>query len=123
MRNVVEYSLTLPFPPSANRYWRNVKGRMVKSAEARAYRDEAGFLTLQQTYQTEGRGKPLTGNVKVVMDFYRPARRGDLDNRIKVLLDSLQGIAFENDSQITEIHARRFEDKVNPRVQVSITSV
>lgn len=56
------------------------------------------------------------------MDFYRPAKRGDLDNRIKILLDALEGIAFENDSQIIEIHARRFDDKLNPRVSIVVTS-
>lgn len=115
---MTNYSITLPFPPSSNRYWRNVNGRMVKSAAARAYRDEAGWRSLSQN----GRQRPLTGNVKVSMDLYRPARRGDLDNRIKILLDSLEGIAFENDSQIIEIHARQFEDKLNPRVWVVVTS-
>jgi hypothetical protein len=28
-----ELIFTLPYPPSANRYWRNVKGRMVVSVE------------------------------------------------------------------------------------------
>jgi crossover junction endodeoxyribonuclease RusA len=91
--------LELPFPPSANRYWRNVNGRMVKSAEARAYRDEAGYACLLQMYG-KSRGRPLTGHIKAELDFYFPSERGDLDNRIKVVLDALQGLAFENDSQI-----------------------
>jgi crossover junction endodeoxyribonuclease RusA len=112
--------IELPFPPSSNRYWRNVNGRMVKSAVARAYQDDAGFAYLTQS---KTRGHLLKGEIKVVLDFYRPARRGDLDNRIKICLDALQGIAFENDSQIVEIHARRFEDKKRPRVKVCISEV
>jgi crossover junction endodeoxyribonuclease RusA len=111
----------LPFPPSANRYWRNVNGRMVKSAEARAYRDEAGYACLLQMYG-KSRGRPLTGHIKAELDFYFPSERGDLDNRIKVMLDALQGLAFENDSQIREIVARRFKDKDRPRVMVQISA-
>lgn len=115
--------LVLPWPPSANRYWRNVKGRMVKSAAARAYHDEAFWLTVKALTRSGQRADPLVGELKVTLDFYRPARRGDLDNRIKVTLDALQGIAFKNDSQIVEIHARRFEDKVRPRVEIGIHEV
>jgi crossover junction endodeoxyribonuclease RusA len=115
-------TLTLPFPPSANRYWRNFRGRMVKSADARIYRDQAGYIYLQQTMRIN-RGRPLIGDVKVTLDFYRPAKRGDLDNRIKVTLDALQGIAFADDSQVVEIHARRFEGKANPRVEIAIENI
>jgi Holliday junction resolvase RusA-like endonuclease len=33
----------------------------------------------------------------------------------------MQGIAYIDDNQITEMHAYRFEDKGNPRVEVEIT--
>ena len=36
-------SFTLPYPPSANRYWRSYRGRVVKSEEARRY-SELKFL-------------------------------------------------------------------------------
>lgn len=108
--------ITLPWPPSANRYWRSFKGRMVKSEEARSYRDEVWHRYLQQ----EGAPKPVKSDVYVTLNFYRPRKSGDLDNRIKVTLDSLEGLAFKNDSQIAVIHAARFEDKVNPRVEVYV---
>ena len=34
--------LTLPWPPSVNRYWRTFQGRMIISADGRAYRKGAG---------------------------------------------------------------------------------
>ena len=66
---------------------------------------------------------PIAGPVVVSMDYYRPRRTGDLDNNFKCLLDCLQGAAYLNDSQIVEIHARRFDDKLNPRVEVTVNSV
>ncbi len=107
--------LTLPFPPSANRYWRHCRGRTFVSAEATQYRRAVADVLLR------AKREPLAGDVRVVLDFYRPAKRGDLDNRIKILCDCLQGAAYENDSQIVEIHARQYDDKRAPRVEIEIT--
>ena len=111
-----EYRLTLPYPTSANRYWRNVRGRMVRSAEATAYKKHIGRLCMAAGIE------PLTGNVRLVLDLYRPQRSGDLDNFLKVLGDALIGWAYIDDKQIIEIHARRFDDKDNPRVEVTVES-
>ncbi len=35
--------------------------------------------------------------------------RMDLDNTFKAIQDSLEGVAFENDKQITEIHASKIK--------------
>lgn len=69
-----------------------------------------------------GLNNPLTGAVAVDMTVYRPQRRGDLDNSIKVTLDSLKGIAFEDDNQVVAIHAFREDDKENPRVSILVYS-
>lgn len=109
-------SITLPYPPSANRYWRNYRGMTVKSDQARQYQEQAGWIAKSQGVQ------PLTGDIAVRIDVYRPAQRGDLDNSIKVLLDSLNGIAYQDDNQIVKIIAQRFNDKRNPRAEITISS-
>ena len=106
--------LTLPFPPSSNRYWRKTRdGRVYVSDEAKAYKEEVGLKT--------NRYAKLNGDLAFTATFYRPRKSGDLDNRIKILLDSLQGTIFADDKQIVEIHAYRFDDKENPRVELEIT--
>ena len=107
--------LTLPPPVSANRYWRKYNNRMVVSAEARAYKQEVALLAAQQI------DEPMTGSVSIYLDVYRQHRRGDLDNRLKVVLDSLQGIVYHDDKQIAEIHVVRHEDRKNPRVEVQVS--
>ena len=107
--------ITLPFPVSANRYWRNFNGRMVISPEARAYKEQAAWLA--RAAGTE----PLSGSVAVTLRVYRPAKRMDLDNAVKILLDSLIGVAYIDDSQIVRIVAERYDDKRNPRVEVEVT--
>jgi hypothetical protein len=39
---------------------------------------------------------------------------------IKVLVDALQGIAYSNDSQVSELHAYLHDDKARPRVEVNV---
>lgn len=108
--------LTLPVPPSANRYWSlDRRGFIRVSDEARKYKQGVKLRAL-----TEGLRKPLAGPVVASVVVYRARRAGDLDNSLKVLLDALNGICFEDDSQVVEIHARREDDPSNPRVVITV---
>jgi crossover junction endodeoxyribonuclease RusA len=106
--------VTLPVPPSANRYWRVFRGRAVVSQEARQYKGFAGLF-----YRNAG-GTLHDGPVCLTMTVYRARKAGDLDNFEKVLLDALRGLAYIDDAQVVEIHAYRRDDKDNPRVEVEI---
>lgn len=108
-------SYTLPMPPSANTYWRNLNGKTVVSQEAKEYKEEIAKLADRLGM------RPAQGNVGIMLQVYRQQKSGDLDNRIKVTLDALRGIAFNDDSQVTEIHAFRYDDKDNSRIVISIT--
>jgi len=109
--------ITLDVGPSANRYWRMVQGRMIRSREANDYKAYAGLICNTAGLQ------PLDGDVRVRIDVYRKARRSDLDNALKVVLDCLQGYAYHNDAQIVEIHARRYDDPRNPRVEITVEAI
>jgi crossover junction endodeoxyribonuclease RusA len=106
--------LTLPWPPSVNHYWRTWKGRTLLSKEGRAYKTAAALVAKSSGL------KPSEKLVAVWLTFYRPRRIGDLDNRLKPVLDSLNGTAWVDDSQVVELHAFRFDDKESPRVEVEI---
>ncbi len=103
--------VTLPEPPSANRWWRNVNGRMVTSKAARDYKDSIAKI---------GGGFLIRGDVLVSIDWYRGRKSGDLDKRLGVALDAMQGVFFENDAKVIELAARRFEDAENPRIHVTV---
>lgn len=112
-------TIELPYPPSANIYWQISHGRLVKTQRARDYFKEV--LIIAQLLEWDDIAIHLaTKPVKFTVHVYRPKKRGDLDNCLKVLIDSLNGIAYVDDDQITEIHAYRHEDKENPRVMVTI---
>jgi len=107
---------SLPLPPSSNRYWRNYHGRMVVSDEATAYKTTVAMLAKCD------RVTQLSGPVTVTVHVYRERQAGDLDNRLKVLFDAMQGVFFKDDAQVREIHAYLAEDRHNPRVEVEVAS-
>lgn len=117
--------LVLPEPPSANRWWRKFRNRMVLSDEARTYRDETVVAACVEQLGCAWRRAviPAPRPVALAIDWHRRIKSGDLDKRLGVVLDALQGIAYENDSQIVKLIARRFDDKSNPRVEVTVCEV
>lgn len=133
--------LVLPPALSANKYWRPVNiGKhitIVPTSEAKAYRHEVAMLARKA-------GVTITrGRVALTVRMYpaRPqdwAKRAakdpdswddtvrsiDLDNALKVLLDALKNIAFEDDSWVRRIDAERMEpDEHGARVVVTITPI
>lgn len=109
------YTLKLPYPPSANRYWRNFRGRMVVSDEARRYKTSAAILA-----RMAGVKEMLTETVSVRIHGYRPRESGDIDNRLKILLDALSGVAWIDDKQVRQVYMVMDYDKANPRVEIEI---
>lgn len=135
-------TLTLPYPISANRYWRTtlVCGRpsTYVSPEAKKFRAEVYARFLEQGFR-----KPITGRVAFdvklfphrPLDFKKRMREFgnawddgvlciDLDNANKVLLDSLKGVAIEDDKWVRRLTSERMEpDGGEARVVVTITPI
>lgn len=132
--------LTLPYPVSANVYWRSFVRRghsraiVTLSDEAKAYKAAVGRLV-----RATGVVRPIAGRVAITVRLYpaRPhdwARRArkdpagwdddvrciDLDNANKVLLDSLKGWAIEDDRWVRRIVSERMEPDGEARVVVTI---
>lgn len=66
----------------------------------------------------------IEGDIKVkAVMFFGTKRKQDLDNFNKLFLDSLSGIAYEDDSQIQELLIIKRYDKENPRIEVEIEKI
>lgn len=102
----------LPYPPSANACWRQWKGRTLVSAEYRDFKRRVALLW--------GRPTPTDGPLSVEVLLWRPRRTGDIDNRIKPLLDALNGLAWHDDAQIARLLVERRDDKLSPRAEVRV---
>ena len=55
--------------------------------------------------------------------FFGDKRKRDIDNYCKILLDSLTGIVWEDDSQINEMRIIKDIVKENPRIEIYITRI
>ena len=105
--------LVLPYPPSTNTAYNPINGVMLKSKEAREYAKAVVANALSA-------GCPLLdGDIMVTLYVFRPRKTGDLVNREKVLIDSLKGILWRDDELISAMPMYRFEDKGNPRVELT----
>jgi crossover junction endodeoxyribonuclease RusA len=93
-------TLTLPWPPSVNTYWRTFQGRMISSAKGREYR-KAAF----EQVALQGGAAHYQGKLCVEIEAYRPdKRRRDLDNLLKAALDACTAAGvWEDDSNIVDL--------------------
>lgn len=91
-------SFELPWPPSVNRYYRHIGPRVLISREGRRYR-------MMCVSRLGGVFPKLEGKVKLTGEFYPPdARKRDLDNVLKCMIDSLVHAGLmRDDSQIKHI--------------------
>lgn len=134
-------ALHLPYPISANRYWRPVPiGKhitIVPTKEAKEYRKTVAALC-----RAAGVCAPILGRVAISLQLYphrpldwktRVRKLGDgwddtvqcidLTNAEKVLLDALNGVAYEDDKRIFRYEAERMEPDGEARVIVRISPI
>jgi crossover junction endodeoxyribonuclease RusA len=112
-------TLTLPWPPSVNKYWRTFQGRMIISAEGRSYRKAVADQVLIQ------RGaKHYAGKLRVVIEAFRPDnRRRDLDNLLKAVLDGCTHAGvWEDDSNIVDLRIY-WADSIGGMLKVKVSEV
>ena len=108
MRDAI--SIRLPYPPTMNTYWRNVKGKTLISAKGRSYRERIGDQFLVDLEPVESFG---TARLRVLLEVTPPdKRRRDLDNIQKPILDALEFVGlYDDDEQIDDLHTvRRMPD-------------
>lgn len=118
-------TITLPFPPSVNNYWRNIvmggKPRTIMSAKGREYRKLAEVAAA-----TQHTGERLDGRLRVSLELHPPTlRKFDLDNFPKAVLDAVTHAGvWGDDSQVDRLEVLRCpKDKDNPRVVLTITAI
>lgn len=136
-------SLVLPYPVSANKYWRSFVPRgkqraiVVLSDEAKAYKSQVAWIA-----KASGIREPIYGRVAVEirlypnlpLDWLRRSRKDpetwdddvlciDLDNANKVLLDSLKGVVIDDDKWVRKLEAERMEPDGEARVEVRISRI
>lgn len=122
------YPITLTGRPiSVNHMWKNA---VANNGKAFTYLTTEGkntkeFWQLTALAQMRKAGRKIIEEGRVEMDiklFFENRLRRDIDNYLKVILDSLTGVAYRDDSQIHALTIEKFVDQANPRIEIIIAN-
>lgn len=88
---------------------------------------KAGEERVAWTYRSLAKGVPSDPEIayRVEMHFFNGTRqRRDVDNMVKLILDGLNGVAWVDDNQVTQIEARKsYVTKAEARTEVRLYKV
>ena len=117
-----EYMLAMPYPPSANTYWRHptkgpLAGRHLLSEKGRAYREVVKAMFSDYS--------PLAGRLSVSIVMMPPDRRKrDIDNVLKATLDGLTHAGvWGDDSQVSDLRIRWGENCKGGKLVIWVTGI
>lgn len=97
--------ITLPWPPSLNRYYRSVNGRVLIAAEGRRYRGSVARHVAVQCIGIDTLDKRLAVQIALSPP---DRRRRDIDNTLKALLDACTHAGlWRDDELIDDLHIVR----------------
>jgi len=115
----------IPYPVSANRYWRNFKGRMVVSKEAIQYKTGLAklFLSVEQHKYICPVSVSMRVHPRLTKKGVASKVRADLDNLMKVIFDGLNGVAWVDDSQVVRILAEFSDPLPDGGVSIKVEAI
>lgn len=95
--------------------YRTEYGTAIMPADTRIEMRINAFYTIPKSASKKNAELMRTGKL-------RPAKKPDADNVLKIVADSLNGIAYKDDAQLVDTMVRKFYSD-NPRVEVFIREV
>ena len=116
----IKFSIPGPMVSTNQAYRKRGSGYgMFMTPEGKAWKDLISLMARKAM-----RGVPMfEGRVFVTVVYYRPSKRGDVDGPGKLLLDSLEGVCFENDSVVHVFTQLKDCDPKNPRTEVTVGAI
>lgn len=117
----IEFDLPWDHIVSKNRKYTVTRGgRVILTAQYRDAKEALNLIGMSQ-YKDD----PIEGDVKIRFDVFVPDnRRRDVFNVTQIIMDALEGIAYNDDKQIKDGRVINVGlDKDNPRVEVTVTEL
>lgn len=94
----------------------NGRGKMYMDPKVKQYKREFELIARKQVKITR-----LTGKVRVIATcVFGTKRKKDIQNQLKVELDCLNGLVYEDDSQIHELIIRKGYKRNEPSLTLEI---
>lgn len=112
------YELAVPYPPSINRYYQNLKGSYKRRIRPEGLAFRSDVMDLVESGENDPDGlrptnEPIDMNVMMFITAYPPDnRKRDIDNFQKALLDGLTHAGvYKDDSQIKALMVHMVSDE------------
>ena len=106
--------LSFDLPVSVNKMYTRGGTGVILTNEARIWKRYAALVAKNQW----GFEPPLKGNIR--MEYHFCGSQLDADNGLKLCNDALNGIAYVDDRQITEMHVYITRKDKNPRLEIEV---
>ena len=113
------YVIDLPLlAPSTNTYYRRSGHHIHISNKGKEFKRAAQEIILEKFPEQS----PLKCNIELNLELhFKHKRARDIDNYNKALLDSMTGIIYEDDSQITSMKIRKFIGSDSDKILIKIS--
>jgi Holliday junction resolvase RusA-like endonuclease len=89
----------------------------IKSEAAKQYQSAVRMAAIIAGARKIGK---TAGPVFARIAFVWPTEAGDIDGPIKLTLDAMQGVVYENDRQVKRLEVERRKDPLRPRVEIHV---
>lgn len=114
----MKFEITIPKLPETDNHTYLQRGKMrFMTKEAKAWKEMAQIL-----YKQSWKKEPMKGELLSDVVLYVKRDR-DVHGSGKNLMDSMQGIIYDNDSQLTHVSFHKIKDKENPRVVIRVETL
>lgn len=123
----------IPLPPTSNKMYASVRGRLIKSIEARKYSASIDRYAMIYFSKIESikNSIPKNSTIDVHCDFFfhrnrifgkkGQIKKIDVSNRIKQVHDSISKLINIDDSRFSFISARKYAIDLNMLESVAVT--
>lgn len=122
-RFIHKENFTKVITPQDTVYYENLVKISYQSAANNFYFPEDSFLEMEITaYFSIPKSTSKVKKRKMLLNLIRPTKKPDLDNIAKTIADSLNKIAYVDDSHITDMTIRKRYAEI-PKVEVTIREI
>ena len=102
-------------------------GSVHTPVETRQYEAHVRFFGLKARQEAQVSGYlgrpgvwPMDRQYELIVSIHKRNKNGDLDNKVKAIMDGLNRTLYEDDGQVTRLVAESFEDRDDPRAVVTV---
>lgn len=109
-------------PVDTANYESLVKLEYGRQCEGMMFSDDAMLDMRIKAYYSIPKAVSKKKKAMMLDGLIRPTKKPDMDNVVKIIADSLNKIAYRDDTQIVDCQCRKFYSE-NPRVEVKILEI